>query len=141
VSKCLGARRLIGAGVTSRCWHRTNRSEGATRRPRGPQTPCGRGWCAKLTGQQMRAHFAICLKRPAASEGHGQTALVTRQAKGSRERYPDQARASADAPRLGLQRRTHGERNADALHRLPEAAGHVTSVDQSVLRVCGGQST
>jgi hypothetical protein len=36
-------------------------------RPRGPRMKCGWGCGAKLTGRNMRAHFTICPKRPAAS--------------------------------------------------------------------------
>jgi hypothetical protein len=78
----------------------------------------GRGWgCgAQLTGHQMRAHLTICARPPTASE------YGTAGEEPERQAWPPTA--AANAVRLALRLRTHGEPDAGAFHGMPGTSAY-----------------
>jgi hypothetical protein len=70
---------------TPRCPAHGEPSAGAFQRQ--PRMPCGWGCGAQLTGRNMRAHFTICPKRPAAS-GDMERRRGTLKVKGGRPPSP-----------------------------------------------------
>jgi hypothetical protein len=89
---------------------------------RGPRMKCGWGCGEQLTGRNMRAHFTISAKRPAA--------LYRPPEGGTASQACPPARA-ANALRLGLRCPTHGEPDADASHSMSEPAGSLRPSDRA----------
>jgi hypothetical protein len=93
---------------------------------------CGWGCGAQLTGRNMRAHFTICAKRPAASDHVDRGWRSSRSSEGV-----DRGRRCCVAG--ALRRHTHGEPEVDASHRLLERLRVVLEGRSSVDNHRGGE--
>jgi hypothetical protein len=109
---------------------RTRSSKIKRGRPPGPRMKCGWGCGAQLTGRNMRAHFTICSKRLAASDGanrRGRSSKVKRgRPQGLRMKCGSGCGYQLTTSRSGRVSRHAGAAEVDYL-RKPLAGGGMIS--------------